>query len=131
MKEDLQSKGNPTRIDEPYQRSNGLHDEASDCSGVCTKRAGAANEGEINDEEPKEDCESLEEDVAVIIEEEQEVMQYRDDVGNAEQLLRDQTIQTEAAEAVMQVFTMAPRIFISLNSSSDLRTMIFCIVKHW
>jgi len=73
----------------------------------------------------------LEEDVAVIIEEEQEVMQYRDDVGNAEQLLRDQTIQTEAAEAVMQVFTMAPRIFISLNSSSDLRTMIFCIVKHW
>ena len=79
------------------------------------------NEEENNNKEAKEDIEFLKDDVALTCEEQkeimqQEIMQHQDDFGNTEQPLRAQNIQSEAAEAVKEILTMAPRVCIGLNS---------------
>jgi hypothetical protein len=101
---------------------------------LCTERASATNDEESNNDKLKEDCESSKEDVALTIEEQQEIMQHQDDLGNTEQPLYAQNIQSEAAEAVIEVLTMVPRVCIGLNSSRVERfaqtNFLYC-AKFW
>ena len=61
-------------------------------------------------------------------------MQHQDHLGNTEQLLHAQNIQSEEAEAVKEELTMVPRICIGLNAlrvEQFVQTNILYCAKFW